>query len=96
MASRNRENGQTGVFSGSPITALLLVVPGIALYVYILYIMIAKLVYPASFLPFTNQSGSSADPEGYSIGKEFFNVDLIYVVKKWPLCCLVSLAARNA
>ena len=70
MAVKNR--GTVGSGDGSSITALLLVVPGIALYVYILYIIISKLVYPASFFPFTNQSNHSGDAETYSIGMKFY------------------------
>lgn len=40
--------------STSYITALVLMIPGVILYAYTLYIMISKLVYPASFLPFTD------------------------------------------
>jgi hypothetical protein len=65
MAVRNR--GTLGSGDGSSITALLLVVPGIALYVYILYIMISKLVYPASFPPFTSPVHSE-DAKAYNIG----------------------------
>ena len=65
MVVRNR--GTPGDRNTSPITALLLVVPGIALYVYILYIMISKLVYPASFLPFSKPL-HSGDAETSKIG----------------------------
>lgn len=54
----------------SVFTGMLLVVPGIALYVYIVYIMISKLVYPASFLPFTHHPAVTEDePETYSLGE---------------------------
>lgn len=36
-------------------TALWLVIPGLGLYVYILFTMFSKLVYPASFQPFMEQ-----------------------------------------
>lgn len=65
-----RDKGPVGSGGGSSVTALLLVVPGIALYVYILYIIISKLVYPASFFPFTSQSNHSEDAGTYSIGME--------------------------
>lgn len=48
------KEGQTDSSScTSNFTAVVLVIPGIGLYIYILYIMVTKLVYPASFLPFT-------------------------------------------
>jgi len=37
---------------GSKLTGLVLVVPGIVLYVYLLYIIFTTLVYPGSFAPF--------------------------------------------
>ncbi len=55
----------------SYVTATVLVVPGVILYAYTLYIMISKLVYPASFLPFTEHTalveGESA--EKHELGK---------------------------
>ena len=73
MATKEKDSGQEEqgeVSSTSSLTALFLVVPGIALYVYILYIMVSKLVYPASFVPFSNKSEQPAESsEGYSIGK---------------------------
>ena len=42
-------------------TALGLVMPGVGLYVYIIYIIASKLVYPATFFPFT-QSHTSEGP----------------------------------
>ena len=38
----------------SKLTALVLVVPGIVIYTYILYTMVSKLVYPGSFSPFAS------------------------------------------
>ena len=46
----------------SNFTALSLVVPGVGLYVYIIYIIASKLVYPATFLPFV-QSHHLKDEE---------------------------------
>ena len=36
------------------LTALMLIIPGIFLYIYILYIILFKLVYPGSFSPLLN------------------------------------------
>ncbi len=47
----------------SNFTALMLVFPGIVLYIYILYIIVTKMVYPASFLPFTQPPSSIEDIE---------------------------------
>ena len=38
----------------SKLTALVLTVPGIVIYTYILYTMVSKLVYPGSFSPFAS------------------------------------------
>ena len=57
--------------ASSPITAALLIVPGIVLYVFILYTMIFKIVHPASISPFTatpHQPPPSEDSKQYSIG----------------------------
>lgn len=40
--------------SRSRFTALVLTVPGIVIYAYILYTMVSKLAYPGSFSPFAN------------------------------------------
>lgn len=42
-------------------TAMALAVPGIALYVYIVCIIVSKLVYPATFSPFTQSLAVSQD-----------------------------------
>ena len=49
-------------FVSSKLYATLLVLPGIILYVYILYIILANLLYPCSLSPFfpRNRSSSSA------------------------------------
>ena len=39
----------------SKFTGLVLIVPGIILYVYILYIMFSMLIYPGSFSPFMSR-----------------------------------------
>lgn len=54
MASKSKTGGSSFAASWSAnFTAMVLVVPGIGLYVYILYIIVSKLVYPATFFPFT-------------------------------------------
>lgn len=55
-------------YKRSFVTALLLVVTGIILYVYFVYIMISKLVYPASFSPFAEHLAKELT-ESYSIGE---------------------------
>ena len=47
----------------SYVTGFVLVIPGIGLYIYILYIIVSKLVYPSSFLPFTQLPSVEDTPE---------------------------------
>ena len=54
MYSFSRPSPVDGVPLPSRFTALVLTVPGIVIYTYILYTMISKLVYPGSFSPFSN------------------------------------------
>ena len=60
----------------SYITALVLVVPGVILYAYTLYIMLSKLVYPASFLPFTQQHAvfNESEAEDHALGEVGSNI----------------------
>ena len=51
------------------LTAVVLVVPGILLYIYILYIVISKLVYPSSFLPFLRASYVATPPANVTKGE---------------------------
>ena len=52
------ERERDGSKEASPVleklSALMLIVPGIFLYIYILYILLFKLVYPGSFSPLLN------------------------------------------
>lgn len=41
--------------SASKFTGLVLIIPGIILYVYILYIMFSMVIYPGSFSPFMSR-----------------------------------------
>lgn len=59
----------------SKFTGLVLIIPGIILYVYILYIMFSMLIYPGSFSPFM----SRPSPLGIIGGNE--NVTLGMFVK---------------
>ena len=52
--SASRPSPVEGAPLPSRFTALVLTVPGIVIYTYILYTMISKLVYPGSFSPFSN------------------------------------------
>ena len=52
--SSSRPSPVEGAPLPSRFTALVLTVPGIVIYTYILYTMISKLVYPGSFSPFSN------------------------------------------
>ena len=79
LSSSDDEEGQT-----SYITALVLVVPGVILYAYILYIMLSKLVYPASFLPFTHQhstlNDSSVEEHGQGEALHYKHLNSLRVV----------------
>ena len=46
----------------SKLTALVLIVPGIGLYIYIIYILWSTLVYPGSFSPFVRQVSPAPSP----------------------------------
>ncbi len=43
-------------------TGLGLIIPGVGLYVYIIYIIASKLLYPATFLPFVQSHGAEEEP----------------------------------
>lgn len=47
----------------SRFTGLVLVIPGIVLYIYILYIVFSILVYPGSFTPFMGRTFLSTNGE---------------------------------
>ena len=50
------------------LTGLILVVPGIILYLYILYVAFAMLVYPGSVAPFTGASKPTSSKAPSSLG----------------------------
>ena len=52
---------------GLTVTGLVLVIPGIVLYIYILYIFFSMLVYPGSFSPFMSHTLSEATTTGVCV-----------------------------
>ena len=58
---REEEGGRNESTFFSKLFATMLVLPGIILYVYILYIVLANLLYPSSFAPFLPHRSSQKE-----------------------------------
>lgn len=85
--SSNLEEHEKGTMA-SRFIALVLIIPGIMMYVYILYIMFSKIIYPGSFSPFTSRSSPprfSGDNDNNTIGEfnVLFPTDVSVIVIFW-------------
>ena len=58
---RDEEGGRNESTIFSKLFATMLILPGIVLYVYILYIVLANLLYPSSFAPFLPHRASQKE-----------------------------------
>lgn len=80
----------------SKFTGLVLVIPGIILYIYILYIIFSILVYPGSFSPFMGRTLAIING-GYSLDGKTFCLPVLlnlYVVGK--LCRTIGYLHGNS